>query len=301
MPRYHDHGGDWMVEYTQAIPEIIGRRFSCRTYDPRPIEPGLRDQLSEVLAASSKGPLGTGVRFALVSAGEKDLTALKGLGTYGFIKGARGFIIGAVDRGEKDMEDYGYLLERAILFATDIGLGTCWLGGTFNKSSFARRIALKENEILPAVAAVGYVADKRRWFESAVRRIAGSDNRLPWTELFFDGTFGTALSVDTCGQFATPLEMVRLGPSASNRQPWRVIRDGTQWHFYLQRTKGYGSRNMALLKMADMQRIDMGIAMCHFDLTLQEMGISGEWVLSEPPIEKPNKQTEYIVTWQQRD
>ncbi|MBA7569955.1 hypothetical protein ES708_11700 [subsurface metagenome] len=224
--------------------------------------------------------------------------ALKGLGTYGFIKGARGFIIGAVDRDENNMEDYGYLLERAILVATDIGLGTCWLGGTFRKSGFSRTISLKETEILPAAVAVGYAADKRRWLDSFMRRRAGSDSRLPWNQLFFDGTFRTALPPDTAGPFATPLEMVRLGPSASNKQPWRVIRDGTQWHFYVQRTSGYGRRNTALFNLADMQRIDMGIAMCHFELTVREMGMSGEWVHADPGIEKPDELTEYIVTWQ---
>ena len=290
-----------MAVYNQAIIEIIGRRFSCRRYDPRPIEPGLRDQLSKMLAASSTGPLGTRSRFELVSAGEDDLTALKGLGTYGFIKGASGFIIGAVGQGENNMEDYGYLLEQAILFATDIGLGTCWLGGTFKKSRFSQKISLKETEILPAAVAVGYVADKPRWFDPFLRRGAGSDSRLPWAELFFDGTFHTALSADTSGPFATPLEMVRLGPSASNKQPWRVIRDGTKWHFYLKRTSGYGNRNTTLFKLADLQRVDMGIAMCHFELTVREMGLFGEWVLSEQSIEKPDELTEYIVTWQQKD
>ena len=36
------------------------------------------------------------------------------------------------------------------------------------------------------------------------------------------------------------LEMVRRGPSASNKQPWRVVRAGERWHLYLQRTRGYG-------------------------------------------------------------
>jgi len=289
-----------MVTYNQTIPEIIGRRFSCRSYDPRPIDPELRDRLSEVLATSTVGPFGTGVRFELASAGEDDLIALKGLGTYGVIKGCRGFIVGAVERGEKDMEDFGYLLERAILFATDIGLGTCWLGGTFSRSSFSRKISLKEGEVLPAVVAVGHIADKPRWLDSFLRRSSGADRRLSWDDLFFDGTFGKVLSVDTCGQFATALEMVRLGPSASNKQPWRIIRDNGKWHFYLQRTSGYGDRTRALFKLADMQRIDMGIAMCHFELTLREMGVSGEWVFAEPTVEKPDKLTEYIVTWLQK-
>jgi hypothetical protein len=79
------------------------------------------------------------------------------------------------------------------------------------------------------------------------------------------------------------------------------MRDGTKWHFYLQRTSGYSSRNVTFFKLADMQRIDMGIAMCHFELTVREMGLSGEWVLSEQSIEKPDELTEYIVTWQQSD
>jgi len=290
-----------LVTYNKAITEIIGRRFSCRNYDPRPIESGLRDQLAKVLAESSTGPLGTRVRFELVSAAEDDLNALKGLGTYGFIKGASSFIIGAVNKAENNMEDYGYLLERAVLFATDINLGTCWLGGTFKKSNFSQKISLKENELLPAVIAVGYVANKPRWFDPFMRWGAGSDRQLPWAELFFDGTFRTALPADTSGPFVTPLEMVRLGPSASNKQPWRVIRDGTKWHFYVQRTSGYGSRNTTVFKLADMQRIDMGIAMCHFELTVREMGLSGEWIHSEPSIEEPDKLTEYIVTWQQKD
>jgi nitroreductase len=71
---------------------------------------------------------------------------LKGLGTYGFIKGATGFIMGTVGHSEKNLEDYGYVMERAILFATDIGLGTCWFGGTFTRSRFeltANELGLK--------------------------------------------------------------------------------------------------------------------------------------------------------------
>ncbi|MFH2011231.1 MAG: nitroreductase family protein [Pseudomonadota bacterium] len=289
-----------MVAYKQPIEEIIRQRFSCRSYVSIPIELEQRDKISKLLFTSSTGPLGTRVRFELVCSTEQDLKALKGLGTYGFIKGATGFIIGAVGQSEYNLEDYGYLLERAVLFATDIGLGTCWLGGTFNKSNFSRKISLKETEIIPAVVSVGYVADKRRWFESFIRRSAGSDSRLPWASLFFDGSFRTALSADTSGAFAKPLEMVHLCPSASNKQPWRIIRDGMKWHFYLRRTKGYGNRNKTFLKMADLQRIDMGIAMCHFDLAVQEMGLIGEWTLIEPGIEKPDNLTEYIVTWQQK-
>jgi hypothetical protein len=181
--------------------------------------------------------------------------------------------------------------------ATDLGLGTCWLGGSFSKSNFARKISAGPDEQVPAVAAVGYSAEKRRWLDSFIRRQAGSDGRRPWARLFFDRTFAGPLSPEAAGAYASPLEMVRLGPSASNRQPWRIIKDGQAWHFYLQRTRGYGTGSMAIFKMADLQRVDMGIAMSHFELTAQEAGLPGKWIISEPDIVKPDGLTEYTVSW----
>jgi len=92
--------------------------------------------------------------------------------------------------------------------------------------------------------------------------------------------------------------MVRLGPSASNRQPWRIIRQDNLWHFYLQRSPGYQKRKLVkLYTTADLQRIDMGIAMCHFDLTLREQGTDGRWVVEDPGIAAGQEPLEYTSTW----
>ncbi len=283
--------------HSRPITEIIQRRYSCRTYLDKSIAKDKRQQLADFLSSLECGPLGASARFTLVAATEQDRNSLRGLGTYGFIKGATGFIVGAVRPSEKNLEDYGYLMERAILFATDIGLGTCWLGGTFTKSSFAKKIAATDGEVVPAVTSVGYVADESR-SEDWIRQRARSDSRQPWENLFFQKRFGEPLSPEEAGAYDVPLEMVRLGPSASNKQPWRIIQDGSTWHFYLQRTKGYGdSLTFKLLRLADLQRVDMGIAMSHFQLTANELSLSGKWVVQEPEIEKPDKLTEYTVSW----
>ncbi len=283
--------------YSKPVTEIIRKRFSCRSYLDKPIEEKKRQLLVDFISSLSPGPFGTRARFELVTATEQDRSALKGLGTYGFIKGATGFIIGAVDDSGKKLEDYGYLMERIILFATDIGLGTCWLGGTFHKSNFAKKISAGDGESVPAVFSVGYVAGKRRTLDTMVRRSADSRNRLPWKETFFDEEFGVPISREETGAYAVPLEMVRLGPSASNKQPWRIVKDGNTWHFYLQRTRGYGNRALRLLKIADMQRIDMGIAMGHFELTADELGLNGKWEISDPEIKVLDKMTEYVTSW----
>ncbi len=282
----------------KPITELVKQRYSCRTYQDKPIEGGHQRVLSDFLSLQSAGPLGTRARFVLVAAADPDRQSLRGLGTYGFIRGAVGFIVGAAERAPRDLEDYGYLLEHAVVFATDLGLGTCWLGGTFSKSGFAKKIALTEREIMPAVAAVGYIARGSK-FEGWIRKRAGSDFRLPWESLFFDERFGEPLTPGRAGLYTEPLEMLRLAPSASNKQPWRIVRVGDVFHFFLQRTKGYGkgSLHFRLLHLADLQRVDVGIAMCHFELTAREIGLTGQWVIDEPDIKKPDKSMEYTVSW----
>jgi len=254
------------------------------------------------MAARQMGPLGTALRFKLLAAFESDRRALRGLGTYGFIRGATGFIAGAARPGEKNLEDFGYQMEAAILAATDLGLGTCWLGGTFTQSSFARKIEVAPDEIVPAVTATGYAVG-RSWYSRLVREELGSEHRLPRDELFFLGRFGVPLPAGASGMYVWPLEMVHQAPSASNKQPWRIIKDGRAWHFYLQRTPNYGRGSLVfnVLKIADLQRVDMGIAMCHFELTAREYGLHGKWVGINPGLEIPDERTEYVVSWVEAD
>ena len=97
-----------------------------------------------------------------------------------------------------------------------------------------------------------------------------------------------------------------MAPSASNKQPWRVVRRGADWHFYLQRTKGYGKGSplFAVLRLADLQRVDLGIALCHFELTARESGLTGGWVFDGPSAASvgadaaaPGARVEYSATW----
>ncbi len=289
------------MRYSQPITTIVRRRFSCRSYENRPIAPELRRQLADHLAAIRAGPLGTPLRFALVSATEQDGAALRGLGTYGFIRNPTAFIVGAMGPGEKNLEDYGCALEEIVLYATDLGLGTCWLGGTFTKSGFARRIGRRRGEDVPAVVAAGYCADPGRGWNALVRRTVGAHHRLPWEALFFDGEFGRPLSRTAAGPYAEALEMVRLAPSASNKQPWRIVRREPAWHFYLQRTPGYAPGSYArLVGIADLQRVDLGIAMSHWALTAVEAGLKGEWIIEEPALPNPGRTSPYIVSWLER-
>jgi len=287
------------VHFCRPITDTIEDRFSCRTFVNTPIAEAKRRDLSRVVSSITTGRLGSPLRFELLVATEEDRSALKGLGTYGFISGNTGFIAGAVGAGERNLEDYGYRLEEILLYASSLGLGTCWLGGSFTRSSFAARIALSTSESMPAVIAVGYISERRTLMDRLIRWAAAPSSRLSWEQLFFDGSFGRALSTPAAGPYVTPLKMVQLGPSASNKQPWRVLKQGTDWHFYLRRSAGYRGRGRGVLGVADMQRLDMGIAMSHFELTATEVGLSGTWAIEDPGIELPEELTEYSVTWRE--
>lgn len=286
------------MTFSKSVSELIKQRYSCRTYEEKPIEEALQSQLADYLAKNTDGPFESDVRFQLTAATEGDRRALRGLGTYGYIKGATGFIIGAMGPGKRNLEDFGYLMECSVLYATELGLGTCWLGGSFTKSGFAKKIATRDDEMVPAVTATGYIAPKRSFRDRIIRRRIEGVSRRPWEALFFEGQFGTAIGREAAGDYVVPLEMVRLAPSATNRQPWRIIREDDIWHFFLQRTPNYGDTGLArIMVKADLQRIDMGIAMCHFELAAKEAGLNGEWVLREPVIRKPDEFTEYAASW----
>ena len=280
-------------EVSMLTSDSIKKRGSCRTYKNGPMKEDDQQKLRDFLFVNTRGPFGNRVRFELIDLAGKEIDEIKTLGTYGIIKGASMFIVGAVVKGNRAMEDFGYCMEKNILVATDLGLGTCWLGGTFNRSASASRINKRDDEVVPAITPVGYPSEKKSIKDIAIRFIAKSNSRKAWGELFFHGDASSPLARSIAGAYELPLECVRSGPSASNRQPWRVIRekDNDVFHFYISRTPGYAKRYPDV----SLQDVDLGIAMCHFEVGLQEMNQKGSW--QNVQFASLERGLEYIVSW----
>ena len=277
----------------ESMIDVINRRVSVRTYSDQAIENEKKQKILDLLNSENKGPFGNKVRFAMIDLTDAEKNETKSFGTYGFVSGAKLYVASAVKGSPGAMDDVGYCFERVILAATSLGLGTCWMGGTFHRASFARKINVSDEEVVPAISPIGYARDSRSIRERLIRQIARSDQRKPWEELFFDGDMNQPLSRGSAGKYAAALDCVRLGPSASNNQPWRIVRQDAQsaFHFYLKRTWGYDKFNATI----DLQRVDMGIALCHFELAAQGIGLAGRWVAANPGLETGN--AEYILTW----
>ncbi len=277
------------MEYS-AIKAIKSRR-SVRTYDKVEIREEELKVINEFLKDESqiKGPFGSMVSLKLFNLEGNITEGGQKIGTYGVIKGAKAFLAGTSKKDKEAIIDYGYVFERLVLLLTSMGLGTCWLAGTFSRSSFAKELKLNESEIIPAVSPVGYFGEKKSMLESFMRFAAKSDNRKPWEELFFFKSFDKALSKEMARELEVPLEMVRIGPSASNKQPWRIVvsEDKSALHLLFAKTPGY----------ADFQLLDIGIAMCHLEQSCRELGVSGGWTKLDHGISVTETSIEYIVSW----
>lgn len=274
------------VEKMQWI-QWMKERSSVRTFENKEIEEDRLEQLKRALEDANQG-LSKKAYFKLIQSNSKSDETQK-LGTYGIIQGTRDFIAVITTQDEVDATHLGYQIEKIVLIATGLDLGTCWLGGTFNRSSFENHLALLSNEKLVILIAIGYRKNKQSMIESTMRFIAKSNHRKNSSELFFEGDDKTALDLSSIGEYKRVLEMVRIAPSASNKQPWRVIKELDNYHFYRTRTPGYGWMSY------DLQSNDIGIAQCHFELTALELGMDGKW---ENVKTAPSFSTwEYVESW----
>lgn len=270
-----------------GINEIAKKRRSVRTYTGKPLDGADREKLNDYINRlnEEKHPFTAKVRIKLFDV-NKEISS-KDLGTYGVIKGAKTYLGVAVNECPDAMEAVGYVFEKLVLYAASLGLGTCWLGGTFNRGEFAKAMKITDDEFFPIASPVGYPAPKNHTVDKIMRKAIKADSRKPFEDLFFNESLAAPLSAENAGKYADILEAVRLAPSAKNGQPWRIIKNGDSFHFFEKKTIPSSNH--------DIQRLDIGIAGCHFDLAAREKGIKGRLTAVEDHPEE--KGLIYVFSW----
>ena len=265
------------------ITEQIKVRRSVRSFDGRALDDNTKEKLISFWD-TIVNPFDIPVEFRFLDAKEKGLSCP-------VVSGTNLYVGGKIKNVSNASVAFGYSFESYVLFAQSLGLGTVWLGGTMNRAAFETAMELKEDEIMPCASPVGYTAKKMSMRENMMRKAIKADERLPFEELFFDNTFNSALIKEKCCPgLVTSLEMVRLAPSAVNKQPWRVVVTDNMVHFFLKRSKGFSKEGKL-----DMQMIDMGIALCHFALTAKENGLKIEIMQKTPDLLREDM--EYIASY----
>lgn len=262
------------------LTEIIKTRKSIRTYDGKPVSEEHRKDIEDYMK-EIPNPFGIPVEFKLLDAAEHELSSP-------VLSGEQLYVVGKVEKKPYADVAFGYSFEKLVLHAWELGLGTVWIGGTMKREVFEAAADVKPGEMMPCVSPLGYPAAKKSFKETMMRKGVGADSRIPADKLFYDEKWGQPLTPDD--GMSEILEMVRWAPSAVNKQPWRIVlRDGI-YHFYEKKDKGYDHPDTG-----DLQKIDVGIALAHFTMGLEEQGRQAEVKVSDPGIGIP-EDAEYIAS-----
>ncbi len=265
------------------VAEAVKTRRSVRTFDGTKLREEDARAIME-FAEKVQNPYELPITWKLLDVGRDGLSSP-------VIIGADTFIAGKMRRVPHAEEAFGYSFEKIVLFAESKGIGTTWIAGTMNRAAFESALALDPEEVMPCVSPIGYPAKKMSLRETMMRKGVKADSRLEFEELFFDGGFEKPLTKEKAGALKDALLAVRLAPSAVNKQPWRVVIQGGKVHFYEKQSGGYVSGDGW-----DIQKIDMGIALCHFELIAKESGLDVTFEIAEPELNHSDD-THYIASY----
>jgi len=243
----------------------IRQRVSVRSYGDRPVESSLLERLLALPGAADR-LTGVSPRIALVSGVERTRRIITYMiGSYGLVQNPPHLLVGVMPE-ESDLArlDLGYVLEQVVLEATRLGLGTCWVTGSYDAQRAGDAVGLAAGEVAAAVCALGYPAREGwgRLHNRAIRRLVSGHRRKPLTGMVFSRRWGKRWSPEGVDPtLVAALEHARLAPSAVNRQPWRFI----------------VSPDYVTLALTRPAPIDAGIVMAHVTLASAAMGRVGRW------------------------
>lgn len=264
--------------------ELAKTRRSVRTFDGNYVSDEIINKLKD-FAKGIINPYGIDIRFALLDADKNKLSSP-------VLTGEKQYIAAMMTPGKNAEEAYGYSFEALLMKAHELGLGTVWIGGTMPRDKFEKASDVSGNEVMPCMSPIGGIAKSMSIKEGLMRKGVKADKRLDFETLFFNGSFDTPLSqTDAEGLgLKKAFEAVRIAPSAVNKQPWRVVVIDGVAHFFEKHDRGYDNGTY------DLQKIDLGIALYHFESQLKSEGKTPVFKIADPGLALP-KDVEYIGSY----
>lgn len=234
-------------------------------YEARPISSEVFERLAA--ACNDFRPFDT-ARAVLTERSEKVFKGI--IGAYGKIKGAPFFIAFVGDTRDPHVyEKVGYTGEGIVLEATALGLGTCWVGKSFDQEIASSFAAIKKHERVLAVTPVGYATKEASFEERLLTGFGQTHKRKP-----LDALVSGITKTRWPKWVRMSLLAARVAPSAVNRQPWRFLVESA-------------SITVSVDDLHDSysisKRLDCGIAMLHIETASRVCGVVGKWEFLDPP------------------
>lgn len=221
--------------------DAINIRESRRQYIKFPIEREKVTALNNLIAEyNAKNDF----RITLVT--EDDDLFKSFISSYGILDGVRNYFTLVCRKSDhRSMEKLGYYGELLVLEATNMGLGTCWISGTYDKAKAKSKLTLLEDEDLMAIIAVGYAKEQKGLIEQVTKTITKRKTK-DIKEMYLSNEIVPE-------NFVNGMKAVQKAPSAMNKQPVMF-------------TYFDGKATAKAEGTAYYNALDLGIAMCHFKI-----------------------------------
>lgn len=277
-----------MTRLHKDLLAIIQQRHSSRTYLVEPIDPSIRAELLTYIQMPQPGLFQENFHFQLIERNPRDQRRMKF--DYGFILNHHNYLLDTIQPSIQARLSYGYAMEKVVLKATQLNLGTCWMG--YFDPEYFTEIKLTHGLVIPSIVVVGHTTEKPRVKERLIRYVVKAAKRHPWEKQFFIGHFSTPITPKQAGKYSAALEATRLAPSSGNTQPWRIIKESDKniFHFFKQIINPrYEQRSL--------HDIDLGICMAHFEIIASDRELKGSWkYIPTVPIQIP-AELHYMLSW----
>ena len=191
------------------------RRVSQRAYDGRPVEDEKIELLRACLdAANAAEPC---LDFQLYGPLD-DAGKAVGINRRMFAGCFHWYAALVCDMNDIAFEKCGYYGEQLILLASHLGLGTCWVAGTFDRE--ATHAEIGDGQGLLAIVPIGYAPDKTPFVQRKIRSGVRSRTKKPAETVESDMPYAELPAWVRAGA-----EAIIAGPSAVNQEPvvltWR--------------------------------------------------------------------------------
>ena len=234
--------------------EVIKKRISCRAFSGEDIE---REKIEKLIACIERINEKTGLHFQIYTGLTKEESVVKLART---MFDGKVYWYAALVGGEDELsaEKVGYYGEELVLLATSLGLGTCWVGASYDRDSINPEIG--QGEKLWCVIPIGYPAKKIPLKQRLIRD--GLRKKTPAPEKIVEGD--TAFQ-DLPEWVRISMQAVVDGPSAINKLPIHLICEKNNYFMKIYKENhGY-------------EWTDLGIAKYQFWYAANALDVHGEW------------------------
>ena len=231
-----------MKKYILNDYEAIQSRISRRNFTSQKIGDDLIEHFKERIIEFNHD---SGLTISFLEDGSKAFNGITK--SYGMFKGVRSLIVLKGPLSDVYLkEKCGYFGELLVLEATKLGLGTCWVAGTFNKKD--PMFKCQDDEQLICVIPIGFNESETTMGEKFIRKL--SHRKSKTLDQFYKVLEPNQIMPDW---FIEGIKAVMLAPSAINSQPvfFEVVGEKITIH-------------TADQKPTDL--VDLGIAKLHFEL-----------------------------------